>query len=110
MIRSGKQNDSLWKYLTDLANELNAAGVDQRLFIEKLQGWEIPITKEFLHLIWKMKQKKMFLTNSTTKLETDQVTQVYEAINKFTAQEFGVSDAFPSQESLDQKYADLQAK
>lgn len=99
--RTSAQNRALWKYLTELSNALNAAGVDQKLFIEHLKGWEIPITKEFLHLIWKMKQERMGMGDSTTKLETDQVSQVYDAINNFVGTEFGVHSAFPSQEELD---------
>ena len=98
--RTPSQNKALWLYLTQLANELNQAGVDQKLFIEKLKGWEVPITKEFLHTIWKMKQQKMFGTDSTRELSSDQVTQVYETINNFTGTQFGVSDAFPSMDSL----------
>lgn len=98
--RTSQQNKALWKYLTDLSNALNESGIDQKMFIDKLKGWEVPITKEFLHLIWKMKQEKMFLTKSTTEMKTDQVTQVYESINKFTSQEFGVAEPFPSIEVL----------
>jgi hypothetical protein len=98
--RTNQQNKALWKYLTDLANELNQAGVDQKLFIDHLKGWEIPITKEFLHEIWVLKQEKMFMTKSTTKLETNQVSQVYDAINMFTSTQFGVTTPFPSIESL----------
>jgi len=99
--RTNKQNNSLHLYLTQLANELNQAGVDQKMFIEHLKGWEIPITKEFLHQIWKMKQEKMAMGDSTTKLTTDQVSQVYDTINLFTSTVFGVGQAFPSQEELD---------
>lgn len=104
--RTDNQNRALWKYLTDLSNALNEAGVDQKMFIDHLKGWEVPITKEFLHLIWKMKQEKMFLTNSTTKLKTDQVSQVYDAVNKFTSQEFGVAEPFPSIEEIILKQLD----
>jgi hypothetical protein len=99
-LRTDHQHRALFKYLGDLANELNQAGVDQRMFIEHLNGWEIPITKEFLHHIWKMKQERMFLTDSTKKLTTDQVSQVYDVVNKFVSQEFGIECAFPSEEVI----------
>jgi len=98
--RTLAQNRALHKYLTDLANALNESGIDQKMFIDHLKGWEIPITMEFLKMIWKMKQEKMFLTNSTTQMKTDQVSQVYDAVNKFTYQEFGVSEPFPSIEQI----------
>jgi len=99
-MRTSKQNRALHKYLSDLANELQAHGVTQKMFIDELKGWDVPITKEFLKYIWKLKQKKMFLTDSTTKLETDQVSQVYDAVNMFTSTVFGVSTPFPSEEEL----------
>lgn len=98
-MRTTQQNKALFKYLTELANDLNASGVDQKMFIDELKGWEIPVTKEFLHHIWKLKQGKMFPgQTSTTHMETDQVTQVYEAVNNFTGTTFGVSMPFPSSE------------
>jgi hypothetical protein len=98
--RTEKQNRALFRYLTDLANELNASGIDQKMFIDHLKGWEIPITKEFLHEVWKLKQSKMFLTDSTTKLTTAQVSQVYDAVNMFTSTQFGVGMAFPSIDAI----------
>jgi hypothetical protein len=100
-LRTDKQHRALFKYLGDLANELNQAGVDQRMFIDHLKGWEIPITKDFLHMVWKLKQGKMFLTDSTTQLTTAQVSQMYDTINMFVSTEFGVSTAFPSMEELE---------
>ena len=98
--RTKKQNNALHKYLSDLANALTEAGVGVKLFIEKLRGWDVPVTAEFLKQIWHIKQDKMFQTESTTKLTTAQVSQVYDAINLFTSQEFGVSEAFPSMEQI----------
>ena len=100
MRRTDRQNRALFLYLTQLANELNAHGIDQRLFLDNLKAYEIPITKEFLHEVFKRVQAGMFLTDSTTKLETDQVSQVYDAVNMFTSTVFGVSTPFPSEEEL----------
>lgn len=105
--RTLAQNRALHKYFTDLANELTNAGVDQKLFIDHLKGWEVPITADFLKLIWKIKQEKMFGTNSTTKLQTHQVTEVYETVNKFVGQVFGVHTAFPSLEEIEALQAKL---
>jgi hypothetical protein len=100
MKRTDTQHRALFKYLGDLANALNEAGVDQKMFIDHLKGWELPITKEFLHHIWKLKQEKMFTTNSTKDLEVSQVSQVYDVVNKFVSQEFGIECAFPTAQEL----------
>ena len=99
---SSQQHKALFQYLGDLASELNQAGVDQKMFIDHLKGWEIPITKEFLHQIWKMKQGKMGMGDSTTQLTTAQVSQVYDTINLFTSIEFGVASPFPSRDLTDE--------
>lgn len=100
IYRTTQQNKALHKYLGDLSNALEEAGIDQAMFIEKLNGWTIPITPEFLKLIWKIKQEKMFQHESTTKLTTSEINRIYDVINKFTSQEFGVSEAFPSMEQI----------
>jgi len=100
VYRTNKQNAALHKYLGDLANALEESGIDQKMFIDKLKGWTIPITPEFLKEIWKIKQEKMFMHESTTKLTTSEINRIYDVINKFTSQEFGVSEAFPSMEAI----------
>lgn len=101
--RTLKQNNALHKYFQELADALNEAGVDQAMFIDKLDGLEVPITKEFIHQIWKLTQEQMGMENSTTKLTTSQVSQVYDTINRFTANEWGLSTPFPSLEELSEK-------
>ena len=102
--RTSDQNKALHLYFTQLANELQNHGIDQQLFCEKLQGWSIPITPDFLKEVWKIKQKKMYGTDSTRFMESHQVDKVYEQVNHFTSLMFNVNQAFPSQESLDELY------
>lgn len=105
--RTLSQNAALHLYFSQLAAELNAAGIDQKLFIDHLKGWEVPITADFLKQIWKIKQEKMFGTDSTTELKTHQVTEVYETVNKFVGQQFGVHTAFPSLDEIMEKFNNL---
>ena len=59
---------------------------------------EIPWTKENVHkFMWKPVQELLFDINSTTELETKQVSEVYETLNRHTAKR-GVSIPFPSKE------------
>lgn len=102
-----QQHKALFKYFEQLAAELTAHGVTQKMFIDNLQGWDIPINKEFLHTIWKMKQEKMGLGDSTQKLSGDQLTRVYDTVNHFTGTVFGVSQAFPSEEELIHRYDEV---
>jgi hypothetical protein len=102
--RTQTQNKALHKYFTQLANELDAHGIDQKMLLDKLQGYSVPITKDFLKDVWKAVQKRMYQKESTTELSTSQVSEVYETVNRFTAQEFGVHTAFPSNEEIMLKY------
>ena len=47
-------------------------------------------------LIWRKVQKLQFDIESTAKLDTEQVGKIFEIINRYTAQTFGVSVVFPS--------------
>ena len=101
VYRSNKQNRALHKYLADLSAALNEAGVGTKVFLEKLSFYDdIPLTPELLKLVWKTKQEKMFQHESTTQLTTSEINRLYDVVNKFTSQEFGVSEAFPSMESI----------
>jgi len=66
--RTSDQNRALWKHFQNIANELNDKGITQRGFYKKAKEFDMPCTKEFLHDIWLMIQKKMYGTNSTTML------------------------------------------
>lgn len=102
--RTKTQSRALHLYFTQLAKELEAHGIDQKTFVSKLEDISIPITKDFLKLVWKEVQKGMYKTGSTTQLTTSQISEVYETVNRFTAQEFGVHQAFPSMEEVMLKY------
>jgi hypothetical protein len=93
--RTEQQHKARWKYLSLLADELMGKGISQRVFLEKLQGYDVPITKEFLAEVWKEIQQQMFGTNSSKHLKTDQVSQVYDVMNLFTSTEWGVGMDFP---------------
>ncbi len=50
-------------------------------------------------MIWAPIQEVMYETTSTTELETDQVSKVYDVINKHTIEKMNVNVEFPSKES-----------
>lgn len=95
-----QQRKALHVYFQNLSDALIGAGIDQKVFINTLKSVEIPMTPEFLKMVWKLVQKKMFDTDSTNHLTSSQITREYDVINKFTSQEFGISEAFPSEEEM----------
>lgn len=62
---------------------------------------EIPWNKSLVKdLIWKPIQKVMTGKASTTELNTVEPSEIYEVVNRFTAERFGVFCEWPSEESL----------
>lgn len=131
-VRTPKQNGSMHKYFTMLAESLNNAGLDVLTVLnsEVEIEWTSELIKIFSDelaiilnnagltfncamgkghksywseskvkaLIWHKVQKLQFDIDSTTKLDTEQVSKVYELINRYTSSQFGVSVVFPSKD------------
>ena len=95
--RSGLQNSAIHLYLGNLAKALNDAGWDMVAVLKVLSAnvkipWSMQAAKERL---WAVVQKNTYDTDSTTKLDTDQVSVVYEALNQVTSEKLGVGVQFP---------------
>jgi len=96
-VRTLTQNAAIHKYFSMLAESLNNAGLDVKKTLR--HDFDIPWSESLVkELIWKGVQKAMFDIDSTTKLDTAQVSQVYEVINRHIGSTHGVSVIFPSNE------------
>ena len=87
--RSPRQNRSLHKWLTMLADALNSAGLDQRKVLKP--SVEIPWTQDAAkkHL-WHPIQDAMFGTDSTARLTKLQVGEVEQVLSRHLSQKFAV--------------------
>lgn len=93
--RTCTQNRAMHKYFTLLANELNDGGLDMRKTLKP--DAELPWTPESVKTyIWKVVQEAMFGKASTTKLDTKQVSQVYQAVDKHLSTTFNIQVEFPT--------------
>ena len=98
--RTSKQNSSLWKYCTLLAESLGNAGFDMRTFPFR-DGLEIPFTQSaVMDLFWRPIQDAMFDKGSTRKLSTVEVQKVYEAVDRAISERTGVHVEWPCEDSL----------
>jgi len=80
-----------------LAESLNNAGLDVKKTMR--HDVEIPWTESLIkELIWRKVQEAMFDIKSTAKLDTAQVSEVYETINRHISSTFGVNVIFPNKE------------
>ena len=93
--RTSRQNRALHLYFTLLSEALNDAGFDMRAVFKKEA--EIPFTPETVksHL-WLPIQKAYLETDSTTKLKTNEISQIYDILNKHIGERTGIAIPFPS--------------
>lgn len=95
--RTQQQNKAMHKYFTLLADELNNAGLSMTKVLKP--GVDIDWTPEACKTyLWKPVQKVMYQKESTTELDTKEVSQIYETLNRHIAEKFGLSVRFPSNE------------
>lgn len=97
MKRTNRQNRALHVYFQELSNSLNASGLDMRTVLKP--GVEIPWNEKTIksHL-WKPIQKAMLEKESTTELDTAEISKVYEVLNRHLGEMFGLHVPFPSDE------------
>ena len=93
--RTGRQNNALQKYCELLAVAFNDAGMDMRAVLR--EDIDIPWGKATVREhIWRPIMLAKTQKESTTQLTREEVTQIYEIINRHTSSKFGISVLFPS--------------
>lgn len=97
--RTLSQNAAIHKYLAELSQALNDAGLDQRKVLKHDAEipWHMESAKDNL---WRPIQKAVTGVESTTELTTAQVSEVYQVLDRHLGSKTGVSIPFPSMESL----------
>ena len=92
--RTAKQNRALHTYLALLAEKLSEGGytVQQVLAQGVDREWDMEAAKS---LLWKPIQKVVIGKDSTADANTTEYTKVYEILNRFMAEKFGVSIPWP---------------
>ena len=95
------QNKSMHKLFRLYADALNDGGFDQMAVLEK-KTLPTPNTPESVKGLWHLVQAAMYPPEegkvSTADLTTKEIQAVYETLNRFFANEFGVSIEWPSDE------------
>lgn len=94
-IRTAKQSRALHVLFQLLANELNDNGLDMKRTLKEHIDipWSGASVKEWL---WKPVQKAQLNKDSTTKLTTVEIDQVFDTLVKHLGEQFGISINFPS--------------
>jgi len=98
MQRTSQQNKALHLYCQMVADEMNAAGYDFQQAITLPVKMTGELVKEYM---FKRIMSVMYSDKeSTTELSKTEIQEVYEAMNAATAQKFGVSMNWPSDDAL----------
>lgn len=95
-IRTVKQNASIHKYCTLLAKAFENGGLDMQTVLSKAVPvkWTMEAVKE---VIWRRIQVAMYPDKqSTTKLETKDVNEVYAVVSRHLSTEFNINQSFPN--------------
>lgn len=101
--RSAAQNRAIHLYCQQFADKCNELGISMQELLKKTI--EISPTKDSIkHGMWAVINKALFNKKSTKDHEKDEVTQVYEHMNRFSAENFHFSIPFPS----DDYYRDVE--
>lgn len=94
-IRTLQQNRALHKYFAILASVLNNSGQEITKVIKVDTPWSETSVKE---LLWRPVMMQQLNKRSTAKLTKDEVSQVYDTLNRALSMRCGVSVEFPNRE------------
>ena len=95
--RTDQQRKAIEVFCRKLADTLNDSGQDQRKVLAAMkEGVEIPWGQESIKdTIWRRIQIALLDKESTADLEPAEVSRVYDVVNRFTSERFGISVPFP---------------
>ncbi|MEK7524002.1 MAG: hypothetical protein AAB588_03135 [Patescibacteria group bacterium] len=96
--RTTLQNRALHLYFTLLADAMNEAGIELK---EALPEIDIPLDGELVkNAIWRPVQRAQLNKISTTKLTTKEIDKVYDTLNRYLGEKYGLHVPFPNIDEL----------
>ncbi len=95
--RTLSQNASLHKYCQTIAQKMNDAGYTQRKLVGSFKkGFELPVSEYMVKDIFREVGLAMYQKDSTAKLETTEMSEVYKIVDERFGQVTGVRAEWPS--------------
>ena len=99
--RTAKQNSAIRVYCREVSEALNEAGYDMKSFPWK-EGFALPWSEyTVMEYLWRQVQVAMTGKESSTKLDTKEVGQVYEVLARKLAELAAINVPFPSKDHGD---------
>ena len=97
--RTGTQNSCMWKYCTMLAGALNDGGIDFRQALK--EGVDVPFNKDLVNeYLWDVFQEAVTGHKSSQKPDRQQYGEIYDRVNAFTINRWGICVPWPSVDTL----------
>ena len=98
MKRTDQQRKAIEVYCDNVAEAMNSAGHGLKAVLEQ-KALDVPCTQENMkEIIFKGIARAMFNKLSTTELNTAEVNEVYEVMNRWLGEKFGVHVPFPCED------------
>ena len=98
--RTLNQNSALHRYFDLLASTLNAQNLTVDVILRADTQWNKERVKE---LLWKNLQKSITGKESSAKLTTKELTEVYDTLNKALGEKLGIHVDFPHYEQKEMR-------
>lgn len=93
------QHAAIWVFCDHVAYHLAGHGVTLRSLVGSMKNAEIELGREAIkYLMWQPIQEALFKTTSLSQLKADQVSRIYDHINRFLVEQHGIHVPFPSKE------------
>ena len=96
--RTLNQNSALHRFFDLLASTLNAQNLTVDVVVKAETKWNQERVKE---LLWRPIQKAVIGKESSTKLTTKELTEVYDVLNKALGEKLGIHVEFPNYEQME---------
>jgi len=98
--RTSQQNRAIHKHCELVAKEAQDTGITFTEFIRRRPQLEMYWTLERVKSLWQEAAFHMYGTRKTSRLQTEQVTVVYDVVNKALGEIMGFNVPFPSLEEI----------
>ena len=98
--RTTLMNRSFHLAMTQISRDMVQQGIDQRMLLDSFQGYNVPVTPEFLKEVFKSIIFQLYRKTSTRDLTTSQMTESFDVLGKFLGENFGYEAVWPSMETL----------
>lgn len=98
--RTISQNRAYHLMCNQVSDLLIGKGIDQRMIMRDLTGYETPVTPEFLKLVFKTIMWTMYRKDSTTMLSSTEMTNCFDVFQKFLGETYQIEVSWPSYDQL----------